>query len=266
MMMVTVTDLCDYVWCPYLVFLKRVKRIRPPPTPQMVRGTIIHKAKENISKSERIILENKVNDDSSMEEIRKLVFDNAYQCAKNAVLREGKRMKEMGMDKIELLSEIKRDLFYESISTAVRLRRALDKADLKTALDSIYPPCEMECMLEDRELGLRGRIDRYEQVGEISIPIDYKTGSFNGEVSRSQKIQIAAYALIMERKLNTRVPFGLIEYTNVNRVLPVIVDDAAKREVKVTLEKVKEIIEKKKESEKNKDWRCSYCSFREHCT
>jgi len=264
--MITVTDLCDYVWCPYQVYLKKVKRIRPPPTPQMVRGTVIHKVKEDISRSEKILLMDRVGEGSGIDDIRKVIFDNAYQCAKNAVLKERARLEGAGLDPMDLLSELKRDLYYDSISTAAKLKRALERSDLPTALESMYPECMMECMLEDGELGLRGRIDRYEQVGDVSIPIDYKSGSFKGEVTDSQRVQIAAYAIIMERNLNTRVPFGLIEYTNLDRILPVIVDDAARNDVMKILDEVKRIVYEKNEPEKNKDWRCSYCSFKEHCT
>jgi CRISPR-associated protein Cas4 len=263
--MITVTDLCDYVWCPYQVYLKKVRKIRPPPTPQMVRGILVHKVKEDVSNSERILLENRVNESSSIEEIRKVIFNNAYQCAKNAVLRDRSSLEGVGLDPMDILSELKKDLYYDSISTAARLKRALERADLHTALEMMYPECKMECMLEDRELDLRGRIDRYEHVGDVTIPIDYKSGNFKGEVTDSQRVQIAAYAIMLERGLNTRVPFGLIEYTNLDRILPVIVDQYARNEVMEILDKVKKIVYEKKEPEKNRDWRCDYCSFKEHC-
>ena len=228
--MITVTDLCDYKWCPYQVYLKKVKKIRPPPTPQMVRGIVVHKVKEDISKSEKILLGDKVQEGHGIEDIRKIIFDNAYQCAKNAILKEKRKLEEVGIDPMELLSELKRDLHYDSISTAAKLKRALERTDLANALETMYPEGKMECMLEDRELDLRGRIDRYEQVGDICIPIDYKSGNFRGEVSDSQRVQISAYAIMIERNLGSKVPFGLIEYTNLDRILPVIVDERARED------------------------------------
>ena len=264
-MMISVTDLCDYLWCPYQVYLKKVKKIRPPPSPAMVKGIVIHKIREETTKREKILVKDGTNERSSFEDVRKIIYGNAYQCAKNVVMRERKKLEQYGMDHLEILSEVKRELRYDCIITAAKFKRIMDKAGLETALDMMYPEGQPECMLEDREMGLRGRIDHYDRFGDICIPIDYKSGKHYDEVTPSQIMQISAYAILMERKMNANVPLGIIEYTQIGRMMPVIVDENAKKGVYDTLERVKKIILEKKEPEKNIGKRCNYCSFREHC-
>lgn len=263
--MITVTDLCDYVWCPYQVYLKKVKKIRPPPTPQMVRGTVIHSIKEEVSKRERILVSSHISEGSSLDEIRKCIFDNAMRCAKNVILKERQGLEAQGVDPMALLSELKSDFHYESIASAARLKRLIERIGLGAAIEMTYPEQEAEFVLEDKELDLRGRIDCFEQVGGMSIPIDYKSGNMHEDVTPSQRMQISAYAVMMERSMNTKVPLGIIEYTNFGRLRPVIVDDEAKEDVYKTLEAVKRIVYGKEEPEKNIGKRCNYCSFKEYC-
>lgn len=266
--MITVTDLCDYVWCPHLVYLKKVRRIKVPPTPAMVRGTVLHKVREDREARERIVLTNTLEESTSFSEIQSIIYSNGYQCAKNAVLKFRPRLEKAGIDPIELMSFLKQELKLESIVRAARIKRAMAATDVRTAIDLVLPDQRAEEMIEDGSLGLRGRIDKIDERRSGPVPVDYKTGAYHDEPTPGQQVQLAAYALLLERQRGHRVPFGIIEYTAIDRQVPVLIGDQQKEYVLALLDEVKRIVEQEEEPKEVeiKKEKCGACHYREHCT
>jgi CRISPR-associated protein Cas4 len=266
--MISVTDLCDYLWCPYLVYLKKVRRIKVPPTPAMVRGTVLHKVREDLQRRERVVLLNTLEPSTPFADIQSMLFSNGYQCAKNAVLRYRSRLEKAGIDPIELMSFLKQELKLESIVRAARIKRAVAATDVRTAIDLVVPDQRAEEMVEDQALGLRGRIDKIDERRSGPIPVDYKTGAYYDDPPEGQKVQLYAYALLLERQRGCSVPFGIIEYTSIDRQVPVLIGEDEKRYVLTLLDDVKRIVERKEEpkEEEIKKEKCGACHFAGQCT
>jgi len=164
------------------------------------------------------------------------------------------------------MSFLKQELKLESIVRAARIKRAVAATDVRTAIDLVVPDQRAEEMVEDQALGLRGRIDKIDERRSGPIPVDYKTGAYYDDPPEGQKVQLYAYALLLERQRGCSVPFGIIEYTSIDRQVPVLIGEDEKRYVLTLLDDVKRIVERKEEPKeeeikKEKSIICSDCGM-----
>lgn len=265
--MLSVTDLCDFSWCPYAFYLKKVLRIRPPPNAAMVRGTILHSIMEQRTRTEQSLMRQETTERSSIDDIRNTLFRSAYQHAKNAVMRHKGYYVEAGGDPLELLSQLKTDVKYDSLIKAASFKKACASKGFETALDMVFPQRKTEVPLQDKGLGLRGRVDAIEEPEPgVMIPIDYKTGYSQDGATDQHRLQIAAYSVLIERVLGCKAPLGMLIFSDYDAHIPVIVDERSKATVLETLDAAKRIMRTKKKPEKKEGKKCSGCLYRQYCT
>ena len=265
--MLTVTDLCDYTWCPYSLYLKKVRHIRPPPTAAMVRGTIVHAVHEQCNRTEPALAMQEFTATSPLESIQSSLFRNTYQHAKNAILRHRQAYEGAGGDALALLADLKRNARYDSIIKAASFKKACVSHPVETAWSITFPPRRAELPLEDKALGLRGRIDAVEEPEPgIMIPIDYKTGACDGQCSEQHRLQVSAYSLLLETVYGCMSPMGIIVYTDSGRNVPIVVGQGAKAAVRRTIDASNKILFSKKEPEKKEGKKCSGCIYAPYCT
>ena len=265
--MLTVTDLCDYSWCPYSLYLRKVQHIRPPPTASMVRGTIIHAMKEQCNRTEPVIAAHEIPPTATLADIQEILFRNAYAHAKNALVKLRRPYEDAGGDALELLAELKTEARYDSLIKAATFKKACASMPYETALEMAFPTRSAELPLHDKGIGLRGRIDAVEEPQPgVMIPVDYKTGAFSGEVTDQQRLQIGAYTILIERVLGCSSPLGLIVYTGFGVTVPVVPGERGRQQVYESLEAAKKLVLSKKEPEKKEGKRCSGCIYAPYCT
>jgi CRISPR-associated exonuclease Cas4 len=73
---------------------------------------------------------------------------------------------------------------------------------------------EVEQPLYDAQLGLTGKPDYLvEQDGQI-IPVEVKSSRVGGTPHDSHVYQLAAYCLLVERRMGKRPPYGILHYPN----------------------------------------------------
>jgi len=263
--MLTVTDLCDYIWCPYLVYLKKVKKIRPAPTQEMIEGTIRHKIYETLGPMQEVLLRSRIGQDDTLQDIEGIIENAGYQHAKNIALKTRSRNECKNYDIIPLLSDIKKEIRYEAIILAARIRMLAETNAMDHVADILFPPGDRELYIEDKAIGLKGRIDKVERMGGVVIPVDYKTGRPALQVYESQRMQLCAYALLLRRKEGVQVPIGIIDYTKSGTRIPVRTGKATEKSVLDTICKVNKIINKETIPVMTRKEKCKKCSFYEHC-
>ncbi len=97
--------------------------------------------------------------------------------------------------------------------------------------------------LSSDRLNLVGVLDCVLVLGNEVIPVDYKQmRSLNGRPWLDHKIQLTAYALLLEDKLNTVVRRGYLYYVPEERVLEVIFTQGMKRYVRRVIASITEMI------------------------
>lgn len=122
-----------------------------------------------------------------------------------------------------------------------------------------------DLVLEDEELGLRGKVDTVLKVisGEF-IPVEIKYSNLE-HVSRAWRKQIVAYAVLLEKSLGVRIWRGLIYLLPSKRTLWVKILPEDKVELKKDLERMRELVSSDSIPRPVDSTKCGYCEFRRYC-
>ena len=129
------------------------------------------------------------------------------------------------------------------------------------------PKIESEIWISSERLHLKGIIDRLEKYECDYIPIELKTGkpAANG-IWPSHRIQLAAYALLLEDKFSVNVKEGFIHYLDYKQKKQLVMNSFIRQEVIDLTNKVISLLKSKTLpvfcSNKNK---CDSCGLKDAC-
>lgn len=131
--------------------------------------------------------------------------------------------------------------------------------------DLYASPCEFEPVLRSDKFGLTGSPDKLIKNGDEVAPSIIKTGAMpeNG-VWKNDRIQLTAYAILVEEIYNTVVTRGFVEYARWGTVREVTIKRHERRSVLQLRDRVRKI----KEGfmpEKPSDAPCERCGFKGIC-
>jgi CRISPR-associated exonuclease Cas4 len=120
-------------------------------------------------------------------------------------------------------------------------------------------------MLQSGKFGLTGSPDRLIRTNDELMPSIIKTGKMplNG-VWQGDRLQLTAYAVLVEEKYDIPVRRGFVEYARLGMVREAAIRRHERRNVLQILEKIKKI-QNGIMPEKPKDAPCEYCGFTEIC-
>lgn len=95
----------------------------------------------------------------------------------------------------------------------------------------------VELTLEDEELGLRGRMDALRRRDGAFVPYEHKRGRSRAtpagpEPWPSDRVQLGAYALLLERATGRAIPEGRIRYHADNTLVRLPIDEALRADVR----------------------------------
>ncbi len=128
-----------------------------------------------------------------------------------------------------------------------------------------YKSVHIEPLLISEKFGLTGSPDKLIQINDELIPSIIKTGKMpeNG-VWQSDRLQLTAYAVLIEEKYDTVVERGFVEYARWGKIREIAIRRHERRKVLQIREKIKKI-QNGCMPEKPKDAPCNYCRFNEMC-
>jgi CRISPR-associated exonuclease Cas4 len=128
-----------------------------------------------------------------------------------------------------------------------------------------YDSFQEEPVLQSEKSGLTGRPDKLIEINNSHIPSIIKTGNIpeNG-VWRSDRLQLTAYAMLVEEIYNTTVEHGFVEYARWGKVRKVLIKRYERRNVLQIRNKIRKIHEGFMPERPN-DAPCSHCGFKEMC-
>ncbi len=104
-----------------------------------------------------------------------------------------------------------------------------------------------ELTLESDELGLRGKVDALRTRNGDTIPYEHKRGRcYRDEANQPQawesdRLQILAYACLIEVKFGIVIPEGRIRYHADNVLVHVPLDDAGRQEVRAAVQQARQL-------------------------
>ncbi len=257
--MIYVTDVSQYAFCPYSLYLTRVQRVKVT-SPQMVFGSIYHRITRKMEKRQRTVFDIFVNEEMSAEEIAEVFRKDAQKVVKHTVLRNKKKLKK---NKLEVIRELN-DLFSRKCrENASLLREAMDNYGKKDVYEIVFPEKFTEFPIKSEKLNLSGRVDRIEERGGRYYPEEIKTGR-STEFMEKDMLQLTGYALLLEEEFDTSVDRGVINYVVLNKKHEVSIDTALKRRFLTMKESVEKIFDGHVPYHGKRE-ECAFCSLRKVC-
>ncbi len=129
----------------------------------------------------------------------------------------------------------------------------------------VHKSIQFETLLHSGKFGLTGSPDKLIQIEGGIIPSIIKTGDMpeNG-VWHSDRLQLAAYAILAEERYNTVVERGFVEYARWGKIREVTIKRHERRKVLQIRDKIKKI-QNGAMPEKPENPPCTYCNFNGIC-
>lgn len=258
--MLNVTDVISYLYCPRILYLKKVLRIKEKTTKQMIKGKVKHEILNLLNRNEKNIIIG-INKKLNKEEIKKIYRLEILKIINEVINLNKEIFFKYNISKLELIKEI-----YPLLEKEIQLRispveKMIKKGYLELELWEKLPIRYFsEIELFSKRLLLKGRIDRIE-INKDIIPYEIKTKK---EVYLEDKLQLTGYCLLLEEKFNREINYGFIETENENKKIEI--DNGLKNEFLKILSEVKKIINEKKEIPINSNFKkCVKCNFKNIC-
>ena len=252
--MIQITDLVKLKLCPYRFYLEKMKKKKVPTSQEMYLGKVYHRIAEETVKRESHIIE-ELTSGCTTRQVFDILFAEYCRVIRNVILRRKAKLLSLEIDYETLIKEL-RDYYKDvAIGKAVSMKRAFEKKDEKVIVGNV------EYYIENGELGLLGRIDRIEIHGATLLPVEIKSVE-KKRPTFSEILQLAGYALLLERERNTSVSKGIVEYPS-KRILVDIPEKL--KEYIVTLRDYAREILQGEVPEKVRTDRCDRCHFYDMC-
>lgn len=254
---INVTDITEYLYCPRKVYLKKIKKIKTPPTKPMILGFLKHKIFDIFNKNELIIVSG-IKQILSKEQIL-MIYRNYLK----TLIREASqnysymlRTFKIPLEDLEkqTLDFLKEDLIIRTNS----IKKTLDSGFFgKELWRNLKPKYLTEFQIISEELGLKGRIDRI-LLGDKILPFEIKTRK---DIFESDKIQLAAYALLLEEEFSRKINKGIIEAGKGQEEIEIT--EQLKNKVFEIADKIREM--KEAPEFQNNFKKCKSCFLKKQC-
>ncbi len=239
----------DFKTCPLMYRYRTIDRLPEPPSPDAVRGTVVHKVLEDLFDLPAA--------DRTPDQAESMI-----EAAWSHVLEDDERASGL----FDEDQGHERDAWLASCRSV--LRKYFDLED-PTALE----PAERELYIEtllDSKLLLRGFVDRIDVApnGAIRV-VDYKSGRSPGESFEAKALfQMRFYALVIWKTRGVIPAMLRLIYLGNGELVSYAPDEQDLRSTERQLEALWVAIQRAHETG---DWRprksplCSWCSFQEFC-
>ncbi len=118
--------------------------------------------------------------------------------------------------------------------------------------------------LESQRYRIKGLLDAMVKTDSSLYPVDVKLSRFDS-VSYSWKMQLTAYALLLEENFEKSVRLGYIYIVGTRKLIEVRIEPEDRRSLMRIIRKVEEIIGSEKYPSASKSKKCSYCEVYDFC-
>lgn len=237
----------------------------------MTIGNMQHEARRGFEEiTKRNIWGLKENMD--IKDIREALFEDVPQLIER-VFDKYRDLDLIDTQQHSLMCEnLKENLQLESCIMALKVYKILRWTD-RTGLeivDMLFPASLIEFSLENQELNLRGKVDKIELLDGYYYPIEIKSGKppLKG-VWKSDALQIAAYAILIEEEFKKEVPVGFVDYLQIGDRITVPLNNPLREELFTVLNEINSILDGNCVPEivqnPNKCRACDYADFCEYC-
>jgi CRISPR-associated protein Cas4 len=260
--------LSSYLYCKRKLYLQYVLQLVEPEKEVMVRGTIRHGTYDKVNKVEEALVKS-ITAKDDFEAIYKKYL-NVYSALLRKTITENKyRLKNVQLPLIDAYKQIIPFFRQESELRALNLIKFIEKNKVYgiELWEKLIPKIKSEFRIDSDELEIKGIIDQIEVYPDGQIPIELKTGSMPKEgVWPGHRIQLGAYALLMEEKFGKEIKEGFVVYLDKQERRHIAINPYLKQEVKDIKDKVRELLEGKEvPAVVDNENKCAKCGLKEQC-
>ena len=267
-MKISVTMLSSYLYCPRKLFLQQVLAVEEPPKESLVLGSLRHEIYDFVNQAEERIVSS-VGKGIQYAQLIGL-YKNFYSRAlREKILKFKPRMKEVNLDMAEVFRKTWPLVLSEAETRAKNIFSFIQtyKVYGEELWEKLTPKIISELRAESDELQLKGIIDRIEVYEKGYVPVELKTGKMPKEgVWPGHRVQIAAYAMLLEEKFNTKVKEGFVNYLDAKETRHIAINPYMKEEIRQLVNEVQELLNSHNPPQQveNKN-KCAYCGMRDTC-
>lgn len=267
--MISVSSISEFVYCPARMYLNHIQENNAQ-TCEMMHGKLIHEVRRGY---EEITKQNmwRIKENIRLEDIFSIIFEEVPQFIEKV---SNKYSDNYEMDHSILKHirvDLEDDLKLESQFLSLKIKKILNKTSKRGSeiAELFFPQSLLEFSLENKELNLRGKIDKIEVISGIYYPVEVKTGIPPSKgVWLADALQIAAYAVLMDYELNKEVLVGFVDYIKICERRPVVINSILHQKLFGVLDDINIMFEKQEVPEfklnKNKCEKCEYMDICEY--
>lgn len=256
-----------FSYCKRKWFLENVLRIRRPPKEALLCGSIKHAVLDSLKKAEQGIV-CRLRMGFRFDELASMYKRVLHAILRKEFVERAQQFERLGIDRAALYGKIASRLEKEA---ALRVQHIYDFSK-KSRLSgyalwkALSPKLLSEMVLESRALGLKGRLDLLEMYDDKLIPVEIKSGSAPAEGTwRGHRLQLGAYALLVEERFKQGVDEGYVYYVDCNARRKIVINPFLREEVLNTVVEINEIINTRKIPKAVGGRRCEACPLRRNC-
>ncbi|BDH78815.1 hypothetical protein MTTB_01940 [Methanothermobacter tenebrarum] len=173
------------------------------------------------------------------------------------------------VERLAPTSEIKKILEMEAELESIKIKRFMDATgkDGWELKEFIINPSLNNYRIHDDSLELSGNVHRIEIIRGKYYPIKIKVAlpPYRG-VWDSDALEVAAYALLIEKEFKSEVLLGFVDYIPVGERRPVIIDQTLREDLLTIIEEIKGVLMGENTPTKNLNpRRCEKCNYNNIC-
>ncbi len=260
-MQIPVSFLNAYDFCKRTIYLKEVAGIIPKANIKKTRGLVGHAVRKELSLRQQKII-GKISSTSEIENRMIRELDNVL-CDFPYVYKDLSDDPDTCCEKY--LPEIRIEVLPEIKIITERLTDITDELGIDGAVKYLTPRW-VDYSIKSDKLKLSGKIDKVMKRDNL-VPIEIKTSNPGSGIWGGDRLQICAYAMLLEEKFNEKIPFGFVEYTKIAEQRPVMTTEQIRRRVINARDSVIDILEGEipEICPHGSGKKCEACDFRESC-
>jgi CRISPR-associated protein Cas4 len=267
-MKISVSMLSSYLFCQRKLFLQKILALEEPPKENIVLGRIRHEVYDYINKSEENIVSS-IKEMADFERLSHIYRIFYVKKVKEIVIKNKPGIREVNLNVVSVFRKTWPYIMEEANTRAKNIFSFMVKNNVygKELWEELTPKIISEIKLESDKLQLKGIADKVEVYHNRYVPIELKTGKAPKEgMWPGHRIQIAAYAMLIEENFKTRVKEGFIHYLDAKEVRHVAINPFMKEEIIQLTGQVQELLEKSRIPDycENRN-KCTNCGLRKEC-
>ena len=258
-MKISVSMLSTYLYCPRKLFLQKVLQIEEIPKESLVLGSIRHEVYDFINKAEETLVKS-ITEKAEYEKLKEIYKQAYIKKVREAIIRNKPRIREASLDIVNVFKRTWPYIMGEAEERAANIFNFIQEHNIygNELWENLTPKIISELSIESDTLQLKGIIDKIEIYKEGYVPIELKTGKAPKEgLWPGHKIQIAAYALMLEEKYQKPVKGAFVHYLDNKEKRHIAINPFMKEEIINLVREIQELLEKKSLP--------NYCQNRNKC-